>query len=165
MGTDINAAFGHKTPFPPTESLVQSMCQGLKPAGMAGSGWYQPPQDKKLISGYEMIIHFGPRSSLITTGYGWGPPSAIRERERVISSCREIARFFRSPLVIFLPDDIEPYVYAGCWIDDGLAIEEVQEKLAHVREPSPDFRAAIRQRPDCYEVDGYVIEQLDYNSC
>jgi len=161
MGTDINAAFGHRIPFPPTEALVQSMSKGLQPAGMGGSGWYLPPHEPRLISGYEIIIHFGPRAALISTGYSWGPPSEIDAREPVISSCREVARFFRSPIIIFLPDDIEPYVYAGCWIDDGLTIEEVEEKLAHIKAPSPDVRAAIRQRPDCYEVDGYVVEQLD----
>jgi hypothetical protein len=36
--------------------------------------------------------------------------------------------------------------------------------LAAIKEPSPDFRGAIRQMPDCSEVDGYVIEEFDYDA-
>jgi hypothetical protein len=40
----------------------------------------------------------------------------------------------------------------------------LRKRLAAIKEPSADFRAAIRQMPECCEVDGYVIEKLDHDA-
>jgi hypothetical protein len=75
---------------------------------------------------------------------------------------RAVARYFRSARLIFLPNDIEPWCDAKRWIADGATIEELQQKLAGIGPPSPNLQAAIRQDPESWEVDGYVVEQLAY---
>ncbi len=160
MGTDINGAFGHREPFPPTDALTQAMRQEL------GGEWevyrdYNPGRGLVYVRG-EVGILFGPRAGIASTGYGWledgdGPRAAL-------DTIRAVARFFRSPSVIFLPDDIEPYIYASNWIGEGSTFDDLLKRLAAIKEPSPNFRAAIRQMPECYEVDGYVIEKLDHDA-
>jgi hypothetical protein len=82
------------------------------------------------------------------------------EKQAVVSTICAVARFFQSPSVIFYPDDIEPWCEMDRWIAEGLTLDELMQRLARIREPSANFQAAIRQMPDCHEVDGYVIEDL-----
>ena len=159
MGTDINGAFGHREPFPPTDALMEAMRQGL------GGEWevvrdYNPGRGLVYVCG-EVGIHFGPHAGIASTGYGW---LEDRDDQRAaVDTIRAVARFFGSPGVIFLPDDIEPYIYASNWIGQGSTFDDLRKRLAAIKEPSADFRAAIRQMPECYEVDGYVIEKLDHD--
>ena len=172
MGTDINGAFGHRITFPPTESLAQSMRVGIQPVSPIFQGdWSVDPNDyassRRLISihGYGLSVLFGPHAALIPSGYAWpGPMEHSNEQQLVIWAIRAVARFFRSPRVIFLPDDIEPWCDIDTWIAEGLTLEELQQRLARIREPSPDFSAAIRQSPDSWQVDGYVVEELEYDA-
>jgi hypothetical protein len=163
MGTDINGAFGHRIEFPPTESLAQAMRAGIRPTGpMFESDWRfdTSSASSRLVhfSGHGVSVYFGPHAGIVSTGYGW---LEDRDDQRAaVEAVRAVARFFRSPSVIFLPDDIEPYIYAADWIAEGSTFEDLQRRLAAIKKPSPDFRAAIRQMPDCYEVDGYVLEKL-----
>lgn len=163
MGTDINAVFGHREPFPPTESVVEAMRNGI------GGEWdllldYDPGCGLVYVRG-EHGISFGPRAAIIGTGERWPRPSEHPdEKQWLISALCAIARYFRSPCLIFLPDDIEPWIYARKWIGEGQTIEQLRQHLAGLKAPSATFRAAIRQRPDCYEVDGYVIQELDYEA-
>jgi hypothetical protein len=160
MGTDINGIFGHREPLPPTDSVVKSMRKGL------GGEWdlpgdYNPGSGLVYVHG-KVSIAFGPHAGIVSTGYGW-----LEDRDdqgAAVDAIRAIARFFRSPGVIFLPDDIEPYVYASQWIAEGSTFDDLKRRLAAIKEPSADFRAAIRQMPNCYEVDGYVIEELDHGA-
>jgi len=160
MGTDINGAFGHRIQFPPTDSILEAMRESL------GGGWdllpdYNPGCGLVYVRG-EVGISFGPHAAIVSTGYGWLDD---RENQRAaIDTIRAVARFFRSPGVIFLPDDIEPYIFASKWIGEGSTFDDLQKRLAAIKEPSPDFRAAIRQMPECYEVDGYVLQRLDYDA-
>src|SRR6185503_5874025 len=141
MGTDINGAFGHRIQFPPTDSVVEAMRESL------GGEWdvlreYNPGRGLVYVRG-EVGISFGPHAGIASTGYGWLDD---RDDQRAaIDTIRAVARFFRSPSVIFLPDDIEPYIFVSKWIGDGSTFDDLQKRLAAVKEPSPDFRAAIRQ--------------------
>ena len=158
MGTDINGAFGHREPFPPTDALMDALRKDL------GGDWnvhreYKPGRGLVYVRG-EVGIYFGPHAAIASTGYGWLEDGA--GRLAALDMIREVARFFRSPSVIFLPDDIEPYIYTSNWIGDGSTFDELLKRLAAIKDPSPDFRAAIRQMPECYEVDGYVIEKLEH---
>jgi hypothetical protein len=160
MGTDINGAFGHREPFPPTDALMDAMHQGL------GGQWdvlrdYNPGRGLVYVRG-EAGIYFGPHAAIASTGYGWLEDGD--GQRAALDTIRAVARFFRSPSVIFLPDDIEPYIYASNWIGEGSTFDDLLKRLAAIKEPSANFRAAIRQMPECYEVDGYVIEKLDYDS-
>jgi hypothetical protein len=168
MGTDINGAFGHRIPFPPSESLAHTMRAGIHPTGpMFQSDWWFDPNNTASsrlihIHGHGLSVYFGPHAAIISSGYGW---LEDRDEQRAaVAAIRAVARFFRSPSVIFLPDDIEPWCYADQWIADGPTFDDLQRRLAAIKEPSSDFRAAIRQMPDCYEVDGYVMEELDYDA-
>ena len=110
----------------------------------------------------EVGIYFGPHAGIASTGYGW---LEDHDGQRAaVETVRAVARFFRSPSIIFLPDDIEPYFYASNWIGEGLTFDDLRKRLAAIKAPSADFRAAIKQMPECYEVDGYVIEKLDYDT-
>ena len=159
MGTDINGAFGHQIQFPPTDSVVEAMRESL------GGEWdllrdYNPGCGLLYVRG-EVGISFGPHAGIASTGYGW---LEDRDDQRAtLDTIRAVARFFRSPSVIFLPDDIEPYIYASKWIGEGSTFDDLRKRLAAIKEPSPDFRAAIRQMPECFEVDGYVLVELDYD--
>src|ERR1041385_7189963 len=114
MGTDINAAFGHQSEFPPTEALARSMCAGIKAANpILVNNWSVRPDYAYLrlvlVQSSELSIYFGPHVANISTGYGW--PYNLDDSEQaqmVTSAIVAIARFFRSPQIIFLPDDIEP---------------------------------------------------------
>lgn len=158
MGTDINGIFGHREQFPPTDSVLKALRKGL------GREWdlinYNPGCGLVYVRG-EPGISFGPHAAIVSTGYGW--LDNRNEQRAAVDAIREVARFFRSPGVIFLPDDIEPYIFASQWIGQGSTFEDLQRRLGAIKEPSPDFRAAIRQFTDCYEVDGYVIEMLGFD--
>lgn len=167
MGTDINGAFGHRITFPPSESLAHDMRAGIQPTGpMFQSDWRFDPSSasSRLVhfSGHGVSLYFGPHAGIISTGYGW---LEDRDDQRAaVDVIRAVAQFFRSPSVIFLPDDIEPYIYADEWIADGSTFDDLRQRLAAIKGPSPDFHAAIRQMPDCYEVDGYVLEEIHYDA-
>jgi len=157
MGTDINGAFGHRIQFPPTDSVVEAMRQSL------GGEWdvlrdYNPGRGLVYVRG-EVGILFGPHAGIASTGYGW----LDHQSQAAVDTIRAVARFFRSPSVIFLPDDIEPYFSVSQWIGEGATFDDLQKRLAAIKAPSADFRAAIRQMPWCYEVDGYVLERFDYD--
>lgn len=164
MGTDINAAFGHQVPFPPTESVLEEMRKGIHPCEpYIGGGWdllpdYNPGCGLVYVRGGP-CVSFGPHAAIIGTGESWPGPTRDPD-EALISALCAIARYFRSPYVIFLPDDIEPWIYASKWIGEGLNLDQLRQHLAGIKAPSPSFRAAIQQRPDCYEVEGYVIKEL-----
>ena len=159
MGTDINGAFGHRVQFPPTDVVVEAMRESL------GGEWdvlrdYNPGCGLVYVRG-EVGICFGPHAAIASTGYGWLEDRA--DQRAALDTIRAVARFFRSPSVIFLPDDIEPYFSVSKWIGEGSTFDDLQKRLAAIKAPSPDFRAAIRQMPECYEVDGYVVERFDYD--
>jgi len=110
-----------------------------------------------------LSVWFGPHAALISSGYGWPEPSEdADEKEFVTSAMRAVARYFRSASIIFLPDDIEPWCDAERWIAAGASIEELQQKLAGIGPPSANLKAAIRQSPESWQVEGYVIEQVAY---
>jgi hypothetical protein len=167
MGTDINGVFGHRISRSPTHSLEQDIRAGFD---TVWSGWWWDPnndESSRLIRVCydDLSVYFGSQAALISTGYGWpGPTDNANKRQTVISAIRAVARLFRSPSVIFLPDDIEPWCHADEWIADGSTLDQLRQRLAAFTEPSPDFRAAIRQMSDCYEVDGYVVEELSYDA-
>jgi hypothetical protein len=163
MGTDITGAFGHQIPFPPTESLAQAMRAGIRPTGtMFESNWWFDSSSaaSRLVhfSGHGVSVYFGAHAGIVSTGYGWLEDRD--EQKAAVDVVRAVARFFGSPSVIFLPNDIEPYIYAHQWIADGATFEDLQRRLATIKEPSLDFRSAIQQMPDCYVVDGYVLERF-----
>lgn len=139
---------------------MEAMRQGL------GGEWdvlrdYNPGRGLVYVRG-EVGIYFGPHAGIASTGYGW---LEDRDDQRAaVDTIRAVARFFRSPSVIFLPDDMEPYIYVSNWIGEGSTFEDLQKRLAAIKEPSPDFRSAIRQMPECYEVDGYVLERFGYDA-
>jgi len=108
-------------------------------------------------------VWLGPHAALVSSGFGWPEPSeGADQKEFITSAMRAVARYFRSASITFLPDDIEPWCDAERWIAEGASIEEVQQKLAAIGPPSPDLRAAIRQGPASWQVEGYVVEQLAY---
>ena len=122
---------------------------------------YNPGPGLVYVRG-EVGICFGPRAGIASTGYGWLEQGD--GQRAAVDAIRAVARFFRSPVVIFLPDDIEPYIYASNWIGEGSTFDDLRKRLAAIKEPSADFRAAIRQMPECYEVDGYVLERFDHDA-
>ena len=170
MGSDINAVFGHRESFPPTEAVVETIR-----AGMGGNWKLMAESDScggtVLVSG-EFGIYFGPHAAIACSGEGWPLGPEVDEiRREVICALRSLARIFRSPSVIFLPDDIEPWMDAHEWVGKGMNLEEVRQKLASFKEPAPDLPSACRfveynQQFNCmiYEVDGYVVEELNYDA-
>ncbi len=167
MGTDINGAFGHSISFPPPESLAHSMRAGIQPTGpMFESDLRFDPNNTASsrlihISGHGLSVYFGPHAAIISSGYGW---LEDRDEQRAaVEAIRAVARFFRSSGVIFLPDDIEPWCNASAWIAAAATFDDLQRRLAAIKPPSSGFRSAIRQMPDCWEVDGYVLEEFDHN--
>jgi hypothetical protein len=170
MGTDINAVFGHQAPFPPTESVVEGMREGIHTVSpILGSDWkllpdYNPGFGLVYIRG-GLGISFGPHAAIVGTGNPWpSPTERPDEKQTLISAVCSIAGYFRSPRVIFLPDDMEPWIYVSKWVGEGLTLDQLQQHLASLKAPSATLRAAIRQRPECYEVDGYVIKELHYEA-
>ena len=146
------------------------MCAGIQPVDpIFRSDWSLIPDfdsSRRLvcIQAHGLYVLFGPHVAVIPSGWAWPEPTdRSNKRHAVLSSIRAVARFFQSPSVIFLPDDIKPWCDADEWIADGATFNEFRQRLAKIKAPSPDFRAAIRQMPDCYEVNGYVIEELDYD--
>ncbi len=169
MGTDIDAAFGHQCEFPPTEELVRSMCSNIDPVGpVLTNDWTAKAGyiylRLFLVQSSNLSIYFGPRTAFISSGYGW-PYSASDQdlAKSVASAIISIARFFRSPQVIFFPDDIEPWCNMDCWISDGASLEDLRMRLAEIKGPSTGFSGAIKQWPDYWEVNGYFIEELKYD--
>ncbi len=171
MGTDIDAAFGHTADFPPTESLVRSMCAGIKRVSpLIHNAWRLNTEYHHGLGLFYihdpdgLTLWLGPHAALISSGFGW-PESGEEadEKEFVTSAMRAVARFFRSDRIIFLPDDIEPWCDAERWIAEGFTIEELQQKLVQIGPASPNLMAAIRQSPESWQVDGYVIEELAYD--
>jgi hypothetical protein len=170
MGTDIDAAFGHTAEFPPTEALARSMCARIRRVSpLIHNDWrlntdYHHGLGLFLIQDSDgLTVWLGQHAALISSGYGWPEPGEdADEKEFVTTAMRAVARYFRSPRLIFLPDDIEPWCDAERWIVEGASIEELQQKLAGIGPPSPNLKAAIRQGPESWQVDGYVVEQLTY---
>src|SRR5258708_3572665 len=126
MGSDINVAFGHQVPFPPTESIVEGMRMGIHPVSpIFGGEWdllpdYNPGCRLVYVRG-GLGLCFGPRAAIIGTGESWpGPSEHADEKKTLISAVCAIARYFRSPRVIFFPDDIEPWIYISKWVAEGL---------------------------------------------
>ena len=168
MGTDINAAFGHGSEFPPTETLARSMCAGIKPVSPIFQNNWSLSDFSYLrlvrVHCSGLAIYFGPRAAIVSTGFSWPHTTADhREAQMVASAVSSIARFFRSPQVIFLPDDIEPWCDVDRWISEGASIEEVRMRLAQIKGPATGFSGTIKQSPECWEVDGYFVEELSYD--
>ena len=158
MATDINVAFGHSIPFPPTESVAEKMCKGINLLDPRFANDWTLGRGLVCVQS-SLNVLFGPHAAIIPTGYRWPRPRQEPDEE-LISAVSAIARYFQSPRIIILPDDIEPWFYASKWIGEGLTLDDLQQRLAGLKHPSPTFQAAIKQRPDCYEVDGYVIREL-----
>src|SRR5215469_11233645 len=163
MGTDINGIFGHREPFPPTESVVEAMRKGI------GGEWdllrdYNPGCGLVYVRG-EHSISFGHHAAIIGTGERWPRPSEHPdEKQWLISAVCAIARYFRSPCVIFLPDDMEPWIYASKWIGEGMTLEQLRQHMAGIKAPSATLRAAITQYSEYCDVEGYVIKELNYET-
>jgi hypothetical protein len=135
---------------------MEAMRKGL------GGEWdvlrdYNPGRGLVYVRG-EVGISFGPHAGIVSTGYGWLDDGEGRRAE--VDAIRAVARFFHSPGIIFSPDDIEPYIFASTWIADGSTFGDLQRRLAAIKAPAPDFRAAILHMADRFEVDGYVLERL-----
>jgi hypothetical protein len=60
-----------------------------------------------------------------------------------------------------LPDDIEPWCDADEWIGKGYTMAELQERLSRISPPCPDFAAALQITETWFEVNGYVLEDLN----
>lgn len=169
MGTDINAAFGHSSSFPPTEELVRRMCAGIKPVPpILESDWSLRSDYSHLhlalVQSSNLSVYFGPRAAMISSGYGWPYDADDAEWAQMVATAAiSIARFFESPHLIFLPDDIEPFCDVDSWISDGASIEDLERRLAGIRKPTEGFSGAIKQSPDYWEVDGYFIVNLSYD--
>ncbi len=115
------------------------------------------------ITNRQLSVWFGPRAALITSGYGWPKDrDDMNDKQMVVDAICAVARFFRSPRVIFLPDDIDPWCNADDWIGEGYSIEEVLQRLTKIRVPSRDLVAAIQHDPESWLVNGYVVEELHY---
>ncbi len=173
MGTDINGAFAHHIAFPPSVSLAEDMCAGIKKLSpLIQNLWRLDPERtypaaplSRIHDPQGLSVWFGPRAAIISTGFGWDQASEDSDLKHMVTTAIcAVAQFFQSPSVVYLPDDIEPWCYADDWIADGCTLEELQQRLACIREPSPNFSEAIRAGPDSFKVDGYVIEMLKYNA-
>jgi hypothetical protein len=167
MGTDINGVFGHQAAFPPQQSLADSMSAGIEKASLLIHNRWRldtayDTEPLRLVRDPEgLSVWFGPRTAIVSTGFGWDQASEDSELRRMVTSAiTAIARFFHSPAAIFLPDDVEPWSNVSDWVGEGIALDQLQQKLASIKEPSVDFSAAIRQVPD-FIVDGYIVEQLN----
>lgn len=144
------------------------MRKGIQPFDpILGSDWellpdYNPGCGLVYVRG-GLGISFGPHAAIIGTGERWPRPREHPDQKQtLINAVCRIGRYFRSPSVIFLPDDIEPWIYASKWIGEGLTLDQLQQRLVSLKAPSATFQETIRQRPECYEVDGYVIKELAY---
>jgi len=170
MGTDINAAFGHRVPFPPTESVVEGMRKGIHPVSpYLGREWRLIPNYN---IGYGLAyvteglgVYFGPHSAIISTGYRWPRPEEdVNEKESLITAICAIAGYFESPRVIFLPSSTEPWNSVFEWVGEGFTLDQLQQRLIGIREPSATFQATLKLHADYYEINGYVIRELDHKT-
>lgn len=117
------------------------------------------------ITNRQLSVWFGPRAALITSGYGWPKDcDDMDDKQMVVDAIGAVARFFRSPRIIFLPDDIDPWCNVDEWIEAGCSLDDVLEQLAKISVPSRDLLAARRNDPEYFigMVDGYVVEELHY---
>src|SRR5690242_17780207 len=120
MGTDINGVFGHQIMVSAKESLADCIRAGMEKISPTcwSDFWWAPDNSdsSRLIDvGYgDFPVKLGPRAAYIVSGYSWpGPMDSPDKRQSVVSAMRAVARYFRSPHLIFLPDDIEPWRNAG----------------------------------------------------
>ncbi|MES2570768.1 MAG: hypothetical protein V4710_12045, partial [Verrucomicrobiota bacterium] len=96
------------------------------------------------------------------SGVSWLLASEDTEYRRpVTSAIAAVARFFRSPGLLYLPDDLEPWDDADIWISGGITFTELQQKLLRIRLPSPDFSGAIHCSENRFWIDGYVVENIN----
>ena len=76
MATDINVAFGHSIPFPPTESVAEKMCKGINLLDPRfANDWtlrldYDPGRGLVCVQSFLNVL-FGPHAAIIPTGYRW----------------------------------------------------------------------------------------------
>ena len=98
MGSDIIAVFGHPIPFPPTESLVQNMREGIQPVSpIIQNRWLldKDTTSSRLIGIHDdLSVYFGPRAGFVSTGREWPRPTEeVSEKHMVLSAIRAIAHF------------------------------------------------------------------------
>lgn len=168
MGTDINGIFSHRKAFPATEALARNMNAGVPRVNeLIHNEWrldprYSTEPYRGVHDPRGLSVWFGPHAAKIVSGLSWYEAAENHEFLLMVKSAMcAIARFFQSPRVIFYPDDSEPWTYVADGVQEGATLEAIQERMAHIREPCPNFRAAWPD--DRSKVDGYVIEELSYD--
>jgi len=165
MGTDITGAIAHQLDFPPPASLLLEMASGIErvsPYIEAEWKWlpeYDNERDFRAINNSGgPTVWIGRRAALIVTGVGWDQAAEDSElREQITAAILAIARFFKSPCAVLLPDDIEPWCNIVDSIQhDGCTLDQFVASLAQIRAADTELISAMRGPPDNL-VDGYVI--------
>jgi hypothetical protein len=166
MGTDINAAIANGLGFPPPPLLPELIAPAVErssPFIRAQWAWNEERSQKPTHWTVENVnggptVHIARDVALILTGIGWDDAANDRVLcDDIKSAILAIARFFKSPSAILMPDDVEPWfeiqesLLNGEWMLDKLI-----PHIAQLGQPGSDFASAIRDPPD-YLVDGYLI--------
>jgi hypothetical protein len=165
MGTDIDGIFGHQLRFPPVADLPMQMqakilhdSPFIYPEWSWDKRYANEPLLRCIDNHHGFIVWIGKHAGTISTGTGWDQVADDMElKDEVNSAVFAIARFFNSPEVVFLPDDVEPWCNIKDLIfEQGLTFEEFVTRLKHVQEPCTDFKSAIKRQPE-YVIDGYLV--------
>jgi hypothetical protein len=171
MGTDINGAIAHRLRFPPARTLASEMSEGIERISpFLRNEWKwkaeydKEPRFRTLDNCGGPTVWLGHRAALISTGVGWDQAAHDPElREEIVSAVSAIGRFFKSPRVVLLPCDVEPWCnIQDSIMYDGSTLDELLKSLARIHGPVPDFISAIgaeNAEPD-YLVNGYLILEL-----
>lgn len=164
MGTDIVGLIGNTSKFPPSESLIQRLREDTAGKNQLIKGdWrldysYQTDSLSRITDSLQLSIIIGHRAALILSNIDWMmaayDPGAL---ESVIPALTEIARFFGSPFVVLLPDDIKPWCDVDDWVEARSSLEEILSKLEKLRSPSAELKNTVRSVDGGYKVDGYVV--------
>jgi hypothetical protein len=165
MSTYIYGIMSHQLTYPPPETLPDELNVAIKARGRFSSKPWSWSVDAirentgrwLLRDGYAEI-RIGAKAAILVTGIAWR--SAARDkklRRYLLSIVFELARFFKSPSVILLPDDVDPWFsIRETVIENGASFGDVLRKVHQIGEPCQILRQAI-QRERGGTIDGYVV--------
>jgi hypothetical protein len=141
MGTDINVLIGHELKMPLAVDLPRQIQSSFRSKNcFLGTNW-----DWKLVdnSDFRVLrsedgpsVWLGKRAAFISTGIGWCQLAIDEDAStKFIAAMIEIARFFNSPKMAVLPDDLEPWCYTEEHVGSGLTFDEILAKYQGLQPP------------------------------
>lgn len=165
MGTEIHGIIKHLLAIPPQQTLPAELSVAMKSKNPFLQGpWSWNIDALKNGTGLGLMrdgyteISLGSKAAVLATGVGWF--DAVREkrlRRNLLLAIFELARFFKSPSVILLPDDQDPWFSIRQTVfDNGASFQDVMQEVKQISEPCRTLRQAI-QPVGGGSIDGYLV--------